>query len=53
MSKMEKVKQLQKELNRRTQVEEQAMDLISECKFEEANELLDSLDDEAFIYLLG
>ena len=50
--KIDKMKEFQAELDRRTQVEEQAMALIAECKFEEANALLNSLDDKAFVQML-
>ena len=50
--KIDKMKEFQAELDRRTQVEEQAMALIAECKFQEANELLNSLNDEAFVQML-
>ena len=46
------MKEFQAELDRRTQVEEQAMALIAECKFEEANALLNSLDDKTFVQML-
>lgn len=42
---MDLTKKLQEELDRRTKVEEEAIQLISECKFEEANILLRSIDD--------
>ena len=39
------VKKLQKEMNRRTEIENVAVQLISEGKCEEATALLSSLDD--------
>lgn len=39
------VKALQAETDHRTEVENQAIQLISECRFREANDLLESLDD--------
>lgn len=40
--KIKKVKALQAELDRRTTAENEAIQLISECKFEEAREIFDS-----------
>lgn len=41
----EVIKTLQAELDRKTEIENQAIRLISECRFQEATELLHSLDD--------
>lgn len=41
----EAIKALQAELARKTEIENQAIRLISECKFQEANDLLHSLND--------
>ena len=41
-NKIDEVKQLQKELEHRTYIENKAIDLISQCKLEEAIELLES-----------
>lgn len=46
--KIEEIKALQAELDRRTSVEEEALKLIGQCMFLEAKELLDSLDDKKF-----
>lgn len=43
--KTESVKALQAELDHRTEVENQAIQLISECRFQEADDLLRSLND--------
>ena len=43
--KIEEIRRMQEELDHRTQVEEEAVRLISECRFEEAIALLDTLDD--------
>lgn len=43
--KIEEIRKMQEELDHRTQVEEEAVRLISECRFEEAIALLDTLDD--------
>lgn len=43
--KVEAVKALQAELDHRTEVENRAIQLISECRFQEADDLLHSLDD--------
>lgn len=40
----EEIKVMQKELDRRTEVEKEAEKLITECKFEEAIKLLKTLD---------
>ena len=45
--KVESVKVLQAELDHRTEVENRAIQLISECRFQEATELLKTLDDSA------
>lgn len=39
------VKALQAETDHRTEVENQAIQLISECRFQEADDLFHSLDD--------
>ena len=44
--KIEEIKALQAGLDRRTSVEEEALELIGQCRFEEAEELLDALDDK-------
>ena len=44
--KVENIKALQAELDRRTAVEKLAEKLIIDGKFEEAKELLDTLDDD-------
>ncbi len=41
--KIEEIRNMQEELDHRTQVEEEAVRLISECKFEEAIALLDTI----------
>ena len=41
--KVQEVRALQAELDHRTEVEDQAMELITECRFTEAMELLDTL----------
>ena len=43
--KIEGIKKMQEELDRRTQVEKEAEALICQCRFEEAIALLDTLDD--------
>lgn len=43
--KIEEIRRMQEELDHRTQVEEEAVRLISEYRFEEAIALLDTLDD--------
>lgn len=44
--KIEEIKALQAELDRRTRVEKEALELIGQCRFEEAKKLLSSLDDK-------
>lgn len=44
--KVEEIKALQAELDHRTSVEEEALELIGQCRFEEAKKLLDALDNE-------
>ena len=39
---MEELKRMQMELDRRTAIEDEAIRLISECRFREADRLLDS-----------
>lgn len=46
--KIEAIKAEQVELDRRTSVEKEALELIGQYKFKEAKELLDSLDDKEF-----
>lgn len=41
--KIEEIRKMQEELDHRTQVEEEAVRLISECRFEEAIALLDTI----------
>ena len=43
----EELRNVQEELDHRTQVEEEAVRLMAECRFDEANALLDTLDDAA------
>lgn len=43
--KVESVKALQAELDHRTEVENQAIQLISEGRFQEGDDLLNTLDD--------
>ncbi len=43
---LELLKKLQVEMDRRTQVEEEVYRLISNCEFVKANDLLKTLDDE-------
>ena len=43
---LELLKKLQAEMDRRTQVEEEVYRLISNCEFVKANDLLKTLDDE-------
>ncbi len=43
MKKIKEIKRLQEEVNRRHQVEDEAVRLISECKFEEAMRLLETI----------
>ena len=45
--KIEEIKALQAELDRRTSVEEEALELIGQCKFEEAKKLLDGIRMDA------
>ena len=40
---LEEVKKLQEELDYRTRIENEAIELISQCKFEEAQELLKTI----------
>ncbi len=42
---MEELKKMQKELDERTKIEEKALKLMSELKFDEANNLLDTLKE--------
>lgn len=42
---MEELKKMQQELNKRTLVEEKALNLMAELKFDEANELLNTLNE--------
>ena len=49
--KMARTKELQKELDHRTEVEEKVFKLFSEGKFEEGKALLDTLDDEKVMEL--
>lgn len=44
---VEAVKALQAELDHRTEVENRAIQPISECRFREADDLLNTLDDSA------
>ena len=37
------VREMQKEIDHRTEIEKMAIELISECKFEEATELLTTI----------
>lgn len=46
--KIKEIKAEQEELDRRTSVEKEALELIGQCRFEEARKLLDSLDDKKF-----
>lgn len=46
-----RTKELQKELDYRTEVEEKVFKLFSEGKFEEGKALLDTLDDEKVMEL--
>lgn len=46
--KIEEIKATQAELDRRTSVEKETERLIGQCRFEEAEELLDALDDKKF-----
>lgn len=41
--KIEEIRNMQEELDRRTQVEEEAVRLMAECRFEEAIALLDTI----------
>ncbi len=43
---LELLKKLQAEMDHRTQIEEEAYRLISNCEFAKANDLLKTLDDE-------
>ena len=49
---LEEIKQMQKELNKRTQIEKEVETLICQCKFQEANKLLNTLDDNKVKLLL-
>ncbi len=49
---LEQIKQIQKELDRRTQVEKEVETLIGQGKFQEAMELLNTLDDSKVNELL-
>lgn len=42
---MEELKKMQKELDERTKIEEKALKLMSELKFDEANDLLNTLNE--------
>ncbi len=42
---VEQLRNVQEELDRRTQVEEAAVRLMAECRFDEATAMLDTLDD--------
>ncbi len=42
---VEELRKVQEELDHRTQVEEEAVRLMAECRFDEANALLATLDD--------
>lgn len=42
---VEELREMQEELDYRTQVEKKAVRLISECRFDEAVAILDTLDD--------
>lgn len=44
--KIKEIKDLQEEYDRRSEIEAEAFALMAEGKFEEAKELLDTLDDE-------
>ena len=44
--KIKEIKAEQAGLDHRTSVEKEALELISQCKFKEANKLLDALDSE-------
>lgn len=46
--KIKEIKAEQTELDHRTSVEKEALELIGQCKFKEASELLDSLDNKEF-----
>lgn len=41
----EKIKEVQKELNKRKEIEEKAINLMAELKFDEANKLLNTLNE--------
>ena len=43
--KLEKIKEVQKELNKRKEIEEKAINLMAELKFDEANKLLNTLNE--------
>lgn len=43
MKRIEEIKRLQAEVNRRHQVEDEAVRLISECRFEEAIKILETI----------
>ncbi len=43
--KAREIRELQEIIDYRTRIENQAIDLISQCRFEEALALLDSLED--------
>ena len=49
---LEEIKQMQEELNKRTQIEKEVETLICQCKFQEANKLLNTLDDNKVKLLL-
>lgn len=49
--KIQKIKELQKELDHRKEVEDKVFALFSEGKFEEGKALLDTLDDEKVMEL--
>ena len=44
--KIKEIKDLQEEYDRRSEIEAEVFALMAEGKFEEAKELLDTLDDE-------
>nr|DAV98900.1 MAG TPA: hypothetical protein [Caudoviricetes sp.] len=49
--KIQKIKELQEELDHRKEVEDKVFRLFSEGKFEEGKALLDTLDDEKVMEL--
>ncbi len=49
---LEQIKQMQEELNKRTQIEKEVETLICQGKFQEANKLLNTLDDNKMKSLL-